>query len=131
MTLLKVASDTYKYDLHLGEVAKIWRGGCIIRATLLENIRVAYYKNAQLPSLIVDPDLSAILLQRQESIRRIISHSVQAGIPVPGLSAALAYFDAYRTDRLPSNLIQAQRDNFGAHTYERIDTEGIFHTHWN
>ncbi|QHT67998.1 NADP-dependent phosphogluconate dehydrogenase [Rhodocytophaga rosea] len=131
MTLLKVASDTYKYELHLGEVAKIWRGGCIIRATLLENIRVAYHKNAQLPSLMVDPDLSALLLQRQESIRRIISHSVQAGIPVPGLSAALAYFDAYRTDRLPSNLIQAQRDNFGAHTYERIDTEGIFHTHWN
>lgn len=131
MTLLKVASDTYKYDLHLGEVAKIWRGGCIIRATLLENIRVAYHKNAQLPSLMVDPDLSAILLQKQESIRKIISHSVQAGIPVPGLSAALAYFDAYRTDRLPSNLIQAQRDNFGAHTYERIDTEGIFHTQWN
>jgi 6-phosphogluconate dehydrogenase len=131
MTLLKVASDTYKYELNMGEVAKIWRGGCIIRATLLENIRVAYHKNAQLPSLMVDPDLSALLLQRQESIRRIISYSVQAGIPVPGLSAALAYFDAYRTDRLPSNLIQAQRDNFGAHTYERIDTEGIFHTQWN
>lgn len=131
MTLLKVASDTYHYDLHLGEVAKIWRGGCIIRASLLENIRVAYHKNAQLPSLMVDPDLSAILLQKQEAIRKIISHSVQAGIPVPGFSAALAYFDAYRTDRLPSNLIQAQRDNFGAHTYERIDTEGIFHTQWN
>lgn len=131
MHLLKVASDTYKYNLKFDEVAKIWRGGCIIRATLLENIMEAYRKGAQLPNLMVDPGLSAILLQRQDSIRKITGYAVAAGIPVPGLAAAIAYFDAYRTERLPSNLIQAQRDNFGAHTYERIDGEGVFHTHWN
>lgn len=130
MSLLKVASDTYKYNLKLDEVAKIWRGGCIIRATLLENIMDAYRKNSQLDNLMVDPGLSSILLQKQDSIRKITSYAVTSGIPVPALSASIAYFDAYRTDRLPSNLIQAQRDNFGAHTYERIDTEGIFHTQW-
>jgi 6-phosphogluconate dehydrogenase len=131
MSMLKIASDTYKYNLQLDEVAKIWRGGCIIRATLLENIMDAYRKNPQLPNLLVDPGLSDILVKRQDSVRKLISMAITAGIPTPAMSASIAYYDAYRTDRLPSNLIQAQRDNFGAHTYERIDSEGIFHTHWN
>jgi 6-phosphogluconate dehydrogenase len=130
MHLLKVASDTYGYNLKLDEVARIWRGGCIIRATLLEDITQAYRKNPSLANLLVDPALSAVIAGRQDSTRKVLTYAISAGIPVPALSAALAYFDAYRTDRLPSNLIQAQRDNFGAHTYERIDTEGIFHTHW-
>lgn len=130
MHLLKVASQTYNYNLKLDEVAKIWRGGCIIRATLLEDITNAYRKNPDLANLLVDPALSTVVTGRQESARKVLTYAITAGIPVPALSAALAYYDAYRTDRLPSNLIQAQRDNFGAHTYERIDTEGIFHTHW-
>ncbi|MDO1446142.1 NADP-dependent phosphogluconate dehydrogenase [Rhodocytophaga aerolata] len=130
MHLLKVASDTYGYNLKLDDVARIWRGGCIIRATLLEDITNAYKKNPDLANLLVDPSLAAVVAGRQDSTRKVLGLAITAGLPVPALSAALAYFDAYRTDRLPSNLIQAQRDNFGAHTYERIDTEGIFHTHW-
>jgi 6-phosphogluconate dehydrogenase len=83
-----------------------------------------------LANLLVDPALSAVVASRQESTRKVLAYAITAGIPVPALSASLAYFDAYRTSRLPSNLIQAQRDNFGAHTYERTDTEGIFHTQW-
>jgi 6-phosphogluconate dehydrogenase len=130
MHLLKVASDTYGYNLKLDDVARIWRGGCIIRATLLEDITNAYKKNPDLANLLVDPSLAAVIAGRQDSTRQILGLAISAGIPVPALSTALAYFDAYRTSRLPSNLIQAQRDNFGAHTYERIDTEGVFHTHW-
>jgi 6-phosphogluconate dehydrogenase len=130
MHLLKVASETYNYNLKLDDVARIWRGGCIIRATLLEDITQAYMKNPGLANLLVDPALSGVVAARQESTRKILAYAITAGIPVPALSASLAYFDAYRTSRLPSNLIQAQRDNFGAHTYERIDTEGIFHTQW-
>jgi 6-phosphogluconate dehydrogenase len=130
MHLLKVASDTYGYNLKLDDVARIWRGGCIIRATLLEDITHAYKNKPDLVNLLVDPALSAVLTERQDSTRKVLTNAISAGIPVPALSAALAYFDAYRTDRLPSNLIQAQRDNFGAHTYERVDTEGVFHTQW-
>jgi 6-phosphogluconate dehydrogenase len=130
MHLLKVASETYNYNLKLDDVARIWRGGCIIRATLLEDITQAYMKNPGLANLLVDPALSGVVAARQESTRKILAYAITAGIPVPALSASLAYFDAYRTSRLPSNLIQAQRDNFGAHTYERTDTEGIFHTQW-
>ena len=130
MHLLKAASETYNYNLKLDDVARIWRGGCIIRATLLEDITNAYKKNPDLANLLVDPSLAAVVAGRQDSTRKVLGLAIAAGLPVPALSAALAYFDAYRTDRLPSNLIQAQRDNFGAHTYERIDTEGIFHTHW-
>jgi 6-phosphogluconate dehydrogenase len=130
MHLLKVASESYNYNLQLDEVARIWRGGCIIRATLLEDITHAYRKNPALPNLLVDPALSAVLTGRQDSTRKVLTYAISAGIPVPALSASLAYFDAYRTERLPSNLIQAQRDNFGAHTYERVDTAGIFHTQW-
>lgn len=128
---LRVASATYKYELELEEVAKIWRGGCIIRAACLEDIRQAYKTNPGLPNLLLDPVIGRALIERQEDIRFVVKLAVDKGIPVPGSMASLAYFDAYRSETLPTNLIQAQRDYFGAHTYERIDQEGIFHTQWN
>lgn len=131
MSLLREASLTFKFDLNLGEVARIWRGGCIIRASLLEDIASAFRKEPDLPSLLVDVHISKELVQRQQDIRQVVIAAIGSGIPMPAMVAALSYFDAYRTERLPSNLIQAQRDKFGAHTYERIDQEGIFHTHWN
>ncbi|MBC3541055.1 NADP-dependent phosphogluconate dehydrogenase [Rufibacter sp. H-1] len=128
---LRVASATYNYDLQLEEVAKIWRGGCIIRATCLEDIRKAYSSNPQLPNLLLDPTIGQELVNRQEDLRNVVKMAIDRGIPVPGLMTSLAYFDAYRSETLPTNLIQAQRDYFGAHTYERIDQEGIFHTQWD
>ncbi|MGV3589130.1 MAG: NADP-dependent phosphogluconate dehydrogenase [Adhaeribacter sp.] len=127
---LRIASKEYKYELELEEVAKIWRGGCIIRAACLEDFRQAYAKNPELPSILLDPKIAQDLSQRQDDTRAIIKLAVDKGIPVPALMSALAYFDAYRSEILPTNLIQAQRDYFGAHTYERIDQEGIFHTDW-
>lgn len=106
-------------------------GGCVIRAALLENIRAAYQSRQELPNLLLDPHLTHELTGRQEDWRSAIGTALNLGLPVPGLTASLAYFDAYRSSRLPANLIQAQRDYFGSHTYERIDTEGIFHTHWD
>ncbi|MDR3627245.1 MAG: NADP-dependent phosphogluconate dehydrogenase [Ignavibacteriaceae bacterium] len=131
MAMLKTASAEYKYDLKLEEVAKIWRGGCIIRASVLENICAAFEKSAGLSNLLIDPYLSKEILNRQDDIRSIIKTAVENGIPVPGLSASLAYFDSYRSGWLPANLVQAQRDYFGAHTYERNDEKGTFHTQWN
>ena len=128
---LRVASLTYNYELELAEVAKIWRGGCIIRAACLEDIRQAYATQPDLPNLLLDPNLGQQLLQREKDIRSVIKIAVDKGIPVPAFMTALAYFDAYRSETLPMNLIQAQRDYFGAHTYERIDQVGIFHTQWN
>ncbi len=131
MALLQRASTEYQYDLNLSEVAKIWRGGCIIRAALLEDIRQALTENPNLPNLIVNPIFAQQLNILQESIRNIVQTAVMAGIPMPATSAALAYFDGYRRGWLPANLIQAQRDYFGAHTYMRVDQEGVFHTEWN
>jgi len=128
---LKVASATYNYGLQLQEVAKIWRGGCIIRAVCLEDIRQAYETNPDLPNLLLDPTIGSELLHRQEDIRTIVKLAIDKGVPVPGLMTSLAYFDAYRSETLPTNLIQAQRDYFGAHTYERTDQAGIFHTQWS
>jgi 6-phosphogluconate dehydrogenase len=128
--LLKGASQEYKYNINMMDVASIWRGGCIIRAGLLEEIRSAFKKVPDLPNLLLDPFFSKEVLIRQDSIRSIVKFSIDAGIPVPGLMAALGYFDSYRSSRLPANLVQAQRDYFGAHTYERIDAEGVFHTLW-
>ncbi|KAA5542347.1 NADP-dependent phosphogluconate dehydrogenase [Adhaeribacter rhizoryzae] len=127
---LRIASQEYNYELELEEVAKIWRGGCIIRAACLEDFRQAYAKNPALPSLLLDSQIGQDLLTRQDDTRTTIKLAVDKGIPVPALMSALAYFDAYRSEILPTNLIQAQRDYFGAHTYERIDQEGIFHTDW-
>lgn len=130
MALLMVASDKYSYHLNLAAVAKIWRGGCIIRAKLLEDICVAYRKNKNLTNLLLDPDLSHQIMTRQEQLRQVICQAVNAGIPVPALMNTLSYLDVMRSTWIPANLIQAQRDYFGSHTYERTDQKGTFHTEW-
>jgi 6-phosphogluconate dehydrogenase len=130
MGLLRAASDEYRYDLDLGVVAKLWRGGCIIRARFLNDISAAYGRNPSLQNLLLDPYFREAFLSRQAALRRVVTTALQLGIPCLALGASLAYFDAYRTERLPANLTQAQRDYFGAHTYRRTDREGIFHTEW-
>jgi 6-phosphogluconate dehydrogenase len=130
MTLLKKASEEYGYGLDLGQIAKLWRGGCIIRAQFLNDITAAYQRNQKLTNLLLDPYFKDAFLQRQPSLRRVVQTAVDLGIPCLAIGASLAYFDAYRTDRLPANLTQAQRDYFGAHTYRRIDKDGVFHTEW-
>ena len=128
--LLRTASEEYGYDLDYGDIAKIWRGGCIIRAAFLETIRAAFAHDPELPNLLVDTEIGQIVETRQQALRQIVQMAMQHGIPAPALSSALAYFDSYRTARLPANLIQAQRDYFGAHTYQRVDEPGTFHTDW-
>ncbi len=130
MTLLKKASEEYGYALNLGQIAKLWRGGCIIRALFLNDIAAAYERNPGLTNLLLDPYFREAFLQRQASLRRVVQTAITLGIPCLAMGASLAYFDAYRTERLPANLTQAQRDYFGAHTYRRIDKEGVFHTEW-
>ena len=130
MNLIAAASKLHNWDLHLGDLARIWKGGCIIRAKFLDRIKGAFERNKDLASLLVDPEFTAELNVRQPGWRRIVQQAVGAGISTPALSASLAYFDSYRRQRLPANLTQAQRDYFGAHTYERIDKGGIFHTEW-
>jgi 6-phosphogluconate dehydrogenase len=128
--LLRIASREYAYDLKPGEIAKIWRAGCIIRAGLLNDIRGAYQRDPDLVNLLVDPVFRPAVEERQESWRFVVQTAVGLGIPVPALSSSLAYFDSYRSERLPANLTQAQRDFFGAHTYRRVDRDGTFHTEW-
>ena len=130
MALLVVASDKYKYHLDLEAVARIWRGGCIIRAALLEDVCAAFRASSDLPNLLLDPNLSHKVMEHQEDLRRVVCIAVDLGLPVPALMATLGYLDAYRSSWLPANLIQAQRDYFGSHTYERIDAKGTFHTEW-
>ncbi|HEY1718033.1 MAG TPA: NADP-dependent phosphogluconate dehydrogenase [Verrucomicrobiae bacterium] len=130
MALLAVASEKYNYQLDLEAVARIWRGGCIIRAALLEDICAAFRARHDLPNLLLDANLSRKLMEHQEDLRKVIGVAGGLGIPAPGLSVSLVYFDAYRSAWLPANLIQAQRDYFGSHTYERIDAKGTFHTEW-
>jgi 6-phosphogluconate dehydrogenase len=130
MALLAVASDKYGYHLDLEAVARIWRGGCIIRAALLEDIRAAFRARRDLPNLLLAPDLSRKLIEHQECLREVVSQAASSGVPAPGLMVSLGYLDAYRSAWLPANLIQAQRDYFGAHTYERVDAKGTFHTEW-
>ncbi len=127
MSLLQTASIEKNYGLNLSEIARIWRGGCIIRSALLEEMRRAYGDNAQLPNLILDDKFAEILNDNREDWRSINEKLLDSRIPSLCLSSALAYFDAFRSERLPANLIQAQRDFFGAHTYQRIDREGSFH----
>jgi 6-phosphogluconate dehydrogenase len=129
--LLKIASEEYQYNLNLGEIAKIWRAGCIIRACLLGDIMSAYARDPALTNLLLDETFRAAVESRQGAWRFVVQTAVGMGIPALALSASLAYFDAYRSERLPANLIQAQRDYFGAHTYRRVDREGTFHTEWN
>jgi 6-phosphogluconate dehydrogenase len=130
MAQLLKASEAYGYGLDLSVVARIWRGGCIIRSEILETIMAAFHKTRDLPNLLLDPELGSRVTERQTDLRHIIETATAWGIPVPGFMVSLAYFDAYRSARLPANLIQAQRDYFGAHTYKRIDLEGFFHTEW-
>jgi 6-phosphogluconate dehydrogenase len=130
MELLQVASKKYKYNLKLADIAAIWRGGCIIRAALLEDIRSAFSKQPTLSNLMLSEAFSKKLVQSQMDLRKVVQIAAGAGVPIPAMMGALAYFDSYRSAWLPANLIQAQRDNFGAHTYERTDREGIFHTQW-
>jgi len=130
MALMMAASAEYRYDLKLSEIAKIWRGGCIIRAKILEQIRQAFDRNPSLQNMMVDDHFSGTLNKLHDAWRRTVRIAAGGGIPVLAMGASLSYFDAYRRERLPANLLQAQRDFFGAHTYRRIDKEGIFHTKW-
>jgi 6-phosphogluconate dehydrogenase len=130
MAMLRAASHEYSYDLNLAEIARIWKGGCIIRSKLLNPIQAAFQRNPDLANLLIDPEFSGRINRLQESVRTVVQRAIQEGIPTPALSASLAYFDSYRKARLPVNLIQAQRDFFGAHTYQRIDQPGTFHTEW-
>lgn len=130
MALLRRASTVHDYELDLEAVARIWRGGCIIRAALLEDIREAFRSDPELPNLLLDPRLAREVRNRQAELRSVVRTAAARGLPVPGLMASLAYLDAYRSEWLPANLIQAQRDYFGAHTYQRTDMEGSFHTPW-
>ncbi|MCC6161893.1 MAG: NADP-dependent phosphogluconate dehydrogenase [Acidobacteria bacterium] len=130
MALLRMASAEYGYDVDPGEVARIWRAGCIIRATLLEDIRAAFARDASLVNLLMDPSFSAAVAERQQGWRTFVQTAVGLGIPVLATGASLAYYDAFRSARLPANLTQGQRDYFGAHTYRRTDRDGSFHTQW-
>lgn len=130
MTQLAAASVEYEYNLDMATISKIWRGGCIIRAALLEDMRKAYANNSNLKSLLMDAEFEKKVKEAEPAARKVVLTAIQRGIPVSGLTSALSYFDAFRSGNLPLNLIQAQRDHFGAHTYERIDREGIFHTEW-
>lgn len=127
---LRTASKEYDWNLPFGEIAKIWREGCIIRARFLQKITDAYEREEDLANLLLDDYFKEITEKYQQSVRDVVSLAVQAGVPVPTFSSAIAYFDSYRSKRLPANLIQAQRDYFGAHTYERTDREGVFHYSW-
>ncbi|MFC0491389.1 NADP-dependent phosphogluconate dehydrogenase [Listeria grayi] len=127
---MKSASDEYNWDLQYGEIAKIFRAGCIIRARFLQKITDAYNNDKNLNNLLLDPYFTDIADNYQDDLRNVIAEAVKAGIPVPTFAAAISYYDSYRAEVLPANLIQAQRDYFGAHTYERVDKEGIFHTEW-
>jgi 6-phosphogluconate dehydrogenase len=128
--LMRLASKDYDYNLNYGEIAKIWRGGCIIRARFLNDIRQAFMRNSDLPNLMIDPEFAQAMNTRQAALRKVVALAAENGIPALAFSSALAYFDAYRSARLPANLTQAQRDYFGAHTYRRVDREGSFHTEW-
>jgi 6-phosphogluconate dehydrogenase len=132
MALLAKASQVHNYGLNLAEIARIWKGGCIIRAGFLDKIKNAFNRNPQLPNLLVDEDFTQTILSKESAWRLVVQSAAKLGIPIPAFSASLDYFDSYRRDKLPQNLTQAQRDYFGAHTYERTDKPRgeFFHTEW-
>lgn len=127
---MRLASDEYGWDLSYGSIAMIFRGGCIIRARFLQNIKDAYDRDPALKNLLLDDYFKGVVESYQDAWRQVIAIAVTRGIPVPAFSSALAYYDSYRSERLPANLLQAQRDYFGAHTFERVDQEGTFHFQW-
>jgi len=128
--LMRAAAEENGWTLQFGEIAKIWRGGCIIRAHFLHRITEAYERQPDLANLLLDPFFKDIVEGAQTKWRKVVATAAEVGIPTPAFSSALAYFDSFRRERLPANLIQAQRDYFGAHTYERVDKPGTFHTEW-
>jgi 6-phosphogluconate dehydrogenase len=129
-SLLRAAAGEYHWPLDYGEIASIWRGGCIIRARFLGKIKEAYDREPRLANLILDPYFRGVILRAQPGWRRVVATATELGVPIPAFSSALSWFDSYRSARLPANMIQAQRDYFGAHTYERTDRGGVFHTEW-
>jgi 6-phosphogluconate dehydrogenase len=132
MAMISEANTVYKYGMHLDEIARIWKAGCIIRAVFLDEIKKAFKEQPNTANLLVVPRFTEAIAGRQEAWRRIVTTAINQGLPVPAFSASIAYYDSYRSERLPANLIQAQRDFFGAHTYERIDQPGkMIHTEWN
>jgi len=130
--LMRSASDDYQWNLNYGGIALMWRGGCIIRSVFLGRIKDAFDKNPDIKNIMLDPYFTEKILDAQEGWRNVVTQAVNAGIAIPAFTSALAYFDGFRTERLPANLLQAQRDYFGAHTYERIDKPRgeFFHTNW-
>jgi 6-phosphogluconate dehydrogenase len=130
--LLREAAKDQKWNLNFGGIALMWRGGCIIRSRFLGKIKEAYDKNPQITNLLLDSFFTKVLTDYQAAWRRAIAHAVKVGVPTPAFATALAFYDGYRTARLPANLLQAQRDFFGAHTYERVDQPRgqFFHTNW-
>ncbi|KAK9830314.1 hypothetical protein WJX72_010955 [[Myrmecia] bisecta] len=131
MNIIRAKSIAKGWGIELGNLARIWKGGCIIRAGFLDDIKKAYARDPDLPNLLVDPEFGKKLSERQDAWRNVVKLAIMSGIAVPGMTASLAYFDTYRRARVPANLVQAQRDYFGSHTYERIDQEGWFHTVWS
>jgi 6-phosphogluconate dehydrogenase len=130
LNIIREAGRVNKWNLKLGEIARIWKGGCIIRAVFLDRIKAAYDRDPSLANLLIDTEFAKEVNERQASLRRIVTLGIAGGISLPSFSSSLSYFDTYRRSRLPANLTQAQRDFFGAHTYERVDKSGIFHTQW-
>ena len=127
---MRAASEEYDWNLRYGDIAMIFRGGCIIRAQFLQKIKDAYDQDANLANLLLDPYFKNIAEEYQSALRQVLTVAIESGIPVPSFSSAIAYYDSYRSATLPANLLQAQRDYFGAHTYQRVDKEGVFHTNW-
>jgi len=130
--LMRAAAKEFGWNLNYGGIALMWRGGCIIRSAFLGKIKKAFDKNPKLVNLLLDPFFKSAVKKSQGSWRRVVRAAIDLGIPMPAVSAALAYYDGYRCERLPANLLQAQRDYFGAHTYERVDKKRgeFFHTNW-
>ena len=130
--LMRMAAEEYGWDLNFGQIALMWRNGCIIRAQFLGKIKDAYDRNPNLSNLLLDPYFQSAIEDNQDAWRKVVSKAIELGVPVPAISSALAYYDGYRSERLPANLLQAQRDYFGAHTYERVDKPRgeFFHTKW-
>lgn len=127
---MKKASENHKWNLRLGDLAMIWREGCIISAQFLQKIKEAFDNDGNLQNLLLDPYFKEVITNYQDDLRNVIAIAVKNGIPTPGFSASINYYDSYRSENLPANLIQAQRDYFGAHTYERKDKKGVYHTQW-
>jgi 6-phosphogluconate dehydrogenase len=130
MELLRIASADNNYNLHMPAIAQIWKGGCIIRAKLLKRIQDAFNADPQLPNLMIDPWFADQVNRRLPGLAKVVAASAANGIPVPTFSSTLDYINSYRTGRLPQNLVQAMRDCFGSHTYQRVDRDGTFHTEW-